>query len=95
MKDALEERCFIKFICETGWTNNHKKCYRYGSEEGYTKKHVLNKCPVFELWKNIKYKTMNDYKIKQIRNILNDFYKDKKRYMKYHKIRHAVIKYKK
>jgi len=22
---ALEERCFIRFICETGWTNNHKK----------------------------------------------------------------------
>ena len=38
---------------------------------------------------------MNDYKIKLIRNILNDFYKDKKRYKKNHKIRHAVIKYKK
>ena len=49
---ALEERCFIRYICETGWNNNHKKCYRCGSEEGYTKKHVLNKCPVFELWRN-------------------------------------------
>ena len=49
---ALEERCFIRYICETGWTNNHKKCYRCGSEEGYTKEHVLNKCPVFELWRN-------------------------------------------
>ena len=39
---ALEERCFIRYICETGWTNNHKKCYRCGSEEGYTKEHVLN-----------------------------------------------------
>ena len=51
------------------------------------------------LWldKNIfkpSYKTMNDYKIKLIRSILNDFYKDKKRYMKNHKIRNAVIKYK-
>ncbi len=51
---ALEERCFIRYICETGWTNNHKKCYRCGSEEGYTKEHVLNKCPVFELWRNRK-----------------------------------------
>ena len=48
---ALEERCFIKYNCETGWTNNHKKCYKYGSEE-YTKEHVLNKYPVFELWRN-------------------------------------------
>ena len=48
---ALEERCFIRYICETG-TNNHKKCYRCGSEEGYTKEHVLNKCPVFEPWRN-------------------------------------------
>ena len=77
---------------------------------------MLNKCPVFELWRNrtrkkigcnnIKLwldknifkpsnKTMNDYKIKLIRSILNDFYKDKKRYMKNHKIRHAIIKYKK
>ena len=113
---ALEERCFIRYICETGWTNNHKKCYRCGSEEGYTKEHVLNKCPVFEPWRNrtrkkigcnnIKLwldknifkpsnKTMNDYKIKLIRSILNDFYKDKKKYMKNHKIRHAIIKYKK
>ena len=113
---ALEERCFIRYICETGWTNNHKKCYRCGSEEGYTKEHVLNKCPVFESWRNrtrkkigcnnIKLwldknifkpsnKTMNDYKIKLIRSILNDFYKDKKSYMKKHKIRHAIIKYKK
>ena len=38
---------------------------------------------------------MNDYKIKLIKSILNDFYKDKKRYKKNHKIRHAVIKYKK
>ena len=37
---------------------------------------------------------MNDYKIKLIRIILNGFYIDKKRYMKNHKIRHAVIKYK-
>ena len=28
---------------------------------------------------------MNDYKIKLIRSILNDFYKHKKRYMKNHK----------
>ena len=48
----LEERCFIRYICETGWTNNHKNGYRYGLEEGYTKEHVLNKCPVFELWRN-------------------------------------------
>ena len=40
-------------------------------------------------------KTMNDYKIKLIRSILNGFYKDKKRYMKNHKINHAIIKYKK
>ena len=80
---------------------------------GLSKEHVLNKCPVFELWRNrtrkkigcnnIKlwldknifkpsYKTMNDYKIKLIRSILNGFYKDKKRYMKNHKIRHAIIK---
>jgi hypothetical protein len=32
---------------------------------------------------------MNEYKIKLIRSILNDFYKDKKRYMKNHKIRRA------
>ena len=38
---------------------------------------------------------MNDYKIKLIRSILNDFYKDKKWYMKNLKIRHAIIKYKK
>ena len=38
---------------------------------------------------------MNDNKIKLIRSILNDFYKDKKSYMKKHKIRHAIIKYKK
>ena len=38
---------------------------------------------------------MSDYKIKLIRSILNDFYKDKKKYMKNHKIRHAIIKYKK
>ena len=38
---------------------------------------------------------MSDYKIKLIRSILNDFYKNKKRYMKNHKIRHVVIKYKK
>ena len=31
---------------------------------------------------------MNDYKIKLIRSILNGFYKDKKRYMNNHKIRH-------
>ncbi len=31
--------------------NNHKKCYKCGSEE-YTKEHVLNKYPVFELWRN-------------------------------------------
>ena len=43
---ALEERCFIRYICETGWTNNHKKCYRCDSEEGYTKEHVL-KMPSF------------------------------------------------
>ena len=48
---ALEERCFIKCNCETGWTNNHKKCYKCGSEE-YTKEHILNKYPVFELWRN-------------------------------------------
>ena len=36
------------------------------------------------------YKTMNEYKIKLIRNILNDFYKDKKRYIKNHKLRHAI-----
>ena len=113
---ALEEICFIRYICEAGWTNNHKKCYRFGSEKGYTKEHVLNKCPVFELWRNrirkkigcnnislwldknifkSSYKTMNEYKIKLIRSILNDFYKDKKRYMKNHKIRHTVIRYKK
>ena len=38
---------------------------------------------------------MNEYKINLIRSILNDFYKDKKRYMKNHKIRHTVIRYKK
>ena len=47
-ESALEERCFIRYICETSWTNNHKICYRCGSEEGYTKEHVLNKCPVFD-----------------------------------------------
>ena len=41
------------------------------------------------------YKTMNGYKIKLIRNILNHFYKDKKRYIKDHKIRHAIQKIKK
>ena len=40
------------------------------------------------------YKAKNEIKIKLIRNILNDFYKDKKKYMKYHKIKHALIKYK-
>ena len=90
--------------------------YKCGSEEGYTKEHVLNKCPVFESWRNRTRKkigcnniklwldknifkpsnrNMNDYKIKLIRSILNDFYKDKKSYMKKHKIRHAIIKYKK
>ena len=38
---------------------------------------------------------MNDYKIKLIRSILNDFYKDKKMYLKNLKIRYTVIKYKK
>ena len=57
-------------------------------------------CNNIKLWldKNIlkpSNKTMNDYKIKLIRSILNDFYKDKKSYMKKHKIRHAIIKYKK
>ena len=47
---ALGERCFNRYICETGWTNKYKKCYRYDSEEGYTKEHVLN--PFFELWRN-------------------------------------------
>ena len=37
---------------------------------------------------------MNEYKIKLIRNILNDFYKVKKKYLKDHKIRHTIIKYK-
>ena len=41
------------------------------------------------------YKIMNEYKIKLIRNILNDFYKDKKRYIKDHKIRHTIQKIKK
>ena len=41
------------------------------------------------------YKTMNEYKIKLIRNILNDFYKDKKRYIKEHKIIHSIQKIKK
>ena len=35
---------------------------------------------------------MNEYKIKLIRSIINDFYK--KRYMKIIKIRHVVIRYK-
>ena len=39
---TLGERCFNRYICETGWTNKHKKCYRYDSEEGYTKDYVLN-----------------------------------------------------
>ena len=38
---------------------------------------------------------MNDHKIKLIRSILNDFYKDKKMYLKNLKIRYTVIKYKK
>ena len=37
---------------------------------------------------------MNEYKIKLIRNILNDFYKVKKKYPKNHKNRQAIIKYK-
>ena len=37
---------------------------------------------------------MNDHKIKIIRNILNDFYNEKKKYLKDHKIRHTLIKYK-
>ena len=37
---------------------------------------------------------MNAYKIQLIRSILNDFYKDKKRYLRDHKIRHAKIVYK-
>ena len=49
---AEEEKCFIRYICETGWNNNHKKCFRCGSNEGYTKKHVLNECPVFEKWRS-------------------------------------------
>ena len=51
-ESALEERCFIRYICEAGWTNNHKKCNRCASEKGYTKEHVLNKFLVFELWRN-------------------------------------------
>jgi len=99
---AREERCFIRFICETGWTNNHDKCYRCGSEEGYSKEHVLNKCPIFEKWRNktrkkigcnnVKlwldrnifkpsYNKMTVHKIQLIRSILNDFYKDKKKYL--------------
>ena len=39
------------YVKQAGQTN-HKKCYRCGSEEGYTKENVLNKCPVFELWRN-------------------------------------------
>ena len=57
-------------------------------------------CNNISLWLNknifkLSYKTMNEYKIKLIRSILNEFYKDKKRYMKNNKIRHAVIRYKK
>ena len=37
---------------------------------------------------------MNKYKIKLVRNIINDFYKVKKKYLKDHKIRHVIIKYK-
>ena len=43
---------------------------------------------------NKKYKLMNKYKIKLVRNIINDFYKVKKKYLKDHKIRHVIIKYK-
>jgi len=36
---------------------------------------------------------MNGHKIKFIRKILNKFYKDQKKYLKVHKIRHLIIKY--
>ena len=49
---AEEEKCFIRFICETGWNYNHQKCFRCGSKDCYTKKHVLNECPVFENWRS-------------------------------------------
>jgi hypothetical protein len=38
---------------------------------------------------------MNEYKIKLSRNILKDFYKDKKNCLNDHKIRHVIIRYKK
>ena len=47
MRDALSDI----YVKQAGLTII-KKCYRFGSEEGYTKEHVLNKCPVFELWRN-------------------------------------------
>ena len=30
---AFEDKCFYRYICETGCTNNHKQCYRCCSEE--------------------------------------------------------------
>ena len=35
---VFEERCFYRYICETGCTNDHKKSYRCCTEEDYTKK---------------------------------------------------------
>jgi len=56
-------------------------------------------CNNVKLWldRNIfkpSYNKMTMQKIQLIRSILNDFYKDKKKYLRDHKIRHAVIKYK-
>jgi len=74
---TLEERYFIRFICETGWTNNHKICYRYGSEEGYTKEHVLDGCPIFEKLRNKTRKKIGcgDLKLWLDRNVFERGYK--------------------
>ena len=41
---AEEEKCFIRYICETGGIIIIKKCSICFSKECYTKEHVLNKC---------------------------------------------------
>ena len=67
----------------------------YGETELGKKKRYNN----IKLWldRNIfkpSYKKMTSHKIQLIRSILNDFYKDKKRYLREYKIRLAIIKYK-
>ncbi len=87
--DVAQKRAILKNMCQTClvfelWRNRTKKKIEFNNISLWLENNIFKP----------KFKTMNDYKIKQIRNILNDFYKYKKKNMKNQKIRHAVIRYK-